>query len=321
MKSNFEFSGRKALTRVHLQVIISVSQMMGSIIGINNSRFQESISLINSYASRDGTLKASKFLSEVKDLTKRVRTVLMATQAMQSHQTDPERLAALQLSLANSYASTPELRHTWLVTIAKNHEFNNNISEAAMCHLHIAALIAEYLKLRGDGLTSFGSENFEKISRNIPKDERGLKLDSGIQDSQYNENVLLDQLKLCAIFLDRAERLECLGEVYRMIIPLLERKKDFGMLVEGYKHLAQAYQRVIEFNLNGKRLLGTFFRVVHYSQIYFDEDHAVEYVYKEPKVTSLSEISMRLKKQYEDKFGFDVVRIIMDSNQVNLLKK
>lgn len=36
-----------------LQVIISVSQLLGEIIGLNNSRFQESMALINSYASSD----------------------------------------------------------------------------------------------------------------------------------------------------------------------------------------------------------------------------------------------------------------------------
>lgn len=38
MRSNFESSGRKGLTRVHLQVIISVSQMLGNVIGLNNAR-------------------------------------------------------------------------------------------------------------------------------------------------------------------------------------------------------------------------------------------------------------------------------------------
>jgi hypothetical protein len=54
--------------------------------------------------------------------------------------------------------------------------------------------------------------------------------------------------------------------------------------------------------------------------MYFEDQHNVEYIYKEPKVTSLSEISLRLKKQFEDKFGSDVVKIIMDSNQVNIKK-
>lgn len=268
MRSNFEFSGRKGLTRVHLQVIISVSQMIGNVIGLNNARFQESLSLINSYATSDKAMKGTGFPFEVKDLTKRVRTVLMATAQMQAHQMDPERMLELQNSLANSYASTPELRHTWLITMARNHEQNGNISEAAMCSLHIAALMAEYLKLKGGGSVKWGAEVFGKISRNIPRDEKGLKLDSGGgQDSQYSEQILLDQLKDCAEYLDRAERYECLGELYRLIIPILEYRRDYTNLSQSYEHLAQAYNKVTEVNRSGKRMLGRYYRVVFFGQV------------------------------------------------------
>lgn len=66
---------------------------------------------------------------EVKDLTKRIRTVLMATVQMREHNQDPEMLVDLQHSLANSYASTPELRHTWLETMTRNHVRDGNFSE------------------------------------------------------------------------------------------------------------------------------------------------------------------------------------------------
>lgn len=45
------------------------------------------------------------------------------------------------------------------------------------CHLHIAALISEYLKLRG--CQTWGAEAFGCISSNIPRDETGLKIDAG----------------------------------------------------------------------------------------------------------------------------------------------
>ncbi|XP_070133933.1 dedicator of cytokinesis protein 9 isoform X4 [Drosophila bipectinata] len=318
MRSNFEFSGRKALTRVHLQVIISVSQMIGNVIGLNNARFQESLSIINSYANSDKAMKGTGFPMEVKDLTRRVRTVLMATAQMQAHHMDPERLLELQHSLANSYASTPELRHTWLVTMARNHEQNGNLSEAACCHLHIAALMCEYLRLKGGCSLSWSSTAFGKISRNIPLDEQGLKLDAGAQDSQYTEQMLLEQLKQCADFLDRAERFECLGELYKLILPMYERDRSFVDLAHCYEHLTQAYNKIVEVNRSGKRMLGRFYRVVFYGMMYFEEDHAIEYVYKEPKLTSLSEISERLAKQYKEKFGADVVKMIMDSSPVKV---
>ncbi|XP_068140209.1 dedicator of cytokinesis protein 9 isoform X1 [Drosophila tropicalis] len=318
MRSNFEFSGRKALTRVHLQVIISVSQMIGNVIGLNNARFQESLSIINSYANSDKAMKGTGFPLEVKDLTRRVRTVLMATAQMQAHHMDPERLLELQYSLANSYASTPELRHTWLVTMARNHEQNGNLSEAACCHLHIAALMCEYLRLRGGCSLNWSSTAFKNISRNIPLDEQGLKLDAGAQDSQYTEQMLLEQLKQCADFLDRAERFECLGELYKLILPIYERARNFIELAHCYEHLTQAYNKIVEVNRSGKRMLGRFYRVVFYGMMYFEEDHAIEFVYKEPKLTSLSEISERLAKQYKEKFGADVVKLIMDSSPVKV---
>lgn len=118
------------------QVIISVSQMLGNVIGLNNSRFQESLSLINSYASSDKVMKGTGFPVEVKDLNKRIRTVLMATAQMREHNNDPEMLVDLQHSLANSYASTPELRHTWLETMARNHARDGNFSEVSLTHTH-----------------------------------------------------------------------------------------------------------------------------------------------------------------------------------------
>ncbi|XP_045470639.1 dedicator of cytokinesis protein 9 isoform X1 [Harmonia axyridis] len=315
MRSNFEFTGRKGLTRVHLQLIISVSQMLGNIIGLNNARFQESLSLINSYASSDKAMKGTGFPGEVKDLTKRIRTVLMATVQMKDLHHDPEMLVDLQHSLANSYASTPELRHTWLDNMIKNHVRDGNFSEAACCQLHITALMAEYLKLKK--VQTWGAEAFNKISSNISKDEKGLKLDSGVQDIQYTEFILLEQLEACVEFINKAERYEIMGELYKLILPMYEKRRNYEQLKNAHSNLAQNYEKIIETNRSCKRLLGRYYRVVFFGQAFFEEDSAKEFIYKEPKVTSLSEISERLQKQFSDKFGTENVKMIQDSAPVN----
>ncbi|XP_035734604.1 dedicator of cytokinesis protein 9-like isoform X2 [Vespa mandarinia] len=319
MRSNFEFTSRKGLTRVHLQVIISVSQMLGNVIGLNNSRFQESLSLINSYASSDKVMKGTGFPVEVKDLNKRIRTVLMATAQMREHNNDPEMLVDLQHSLANSYASTPELRHTWLETMARNHARDGNYSEAACCQLHIAALMAEYLKLKK--VHRWGAEAFDNISVNISRDERSLKLDAGeicVQDIHYTEYLLLEQLELCAEMLEKAERFELLGHLYRLIVPMYEEKRNYEALANCYTHLAQACNKIVEVTKSGKRLLGRFYRIAFFGSAYFEEENGQEYIYKEPKVTSLSEISERLHHLYSEKFGSENVKMIMDSIPVNV---
>lgn len=53
----------------------------------------------------------------------------MATAQMKEHENDPEMLIDLQYSLAKSYATTPELRKTWLESMAKIHRKYENFSE------------------------------------------------------------------------------------------------------------------------------------------------------------------------------------------------
>ncbi|KAG5877389.1 hypothetical protein JTB14_028000 [Gonioctena quinquepunctata] len=89
------------------------------------------------------------------------------------------------------------------------------------------------------------------------------------------------------------------------------------MLRKSYNALADNYEKVVATNRSGRRLLGRYYRVGFYGQAYFEEENASEYVYKEPKVTSLSEISERLYEQYCDKFGQEVVKMIQDSTPVN----
>lgn len=64
----------------------------------------------------------------------------MATAQMKEHEKDPEMLVDLQYSLANSYASTPELRRTWLESMAKVHVRNGDLSEVR--HLKFLWLIS-----------------------------------------------------------------------------------------------------------------------------------------------------------------------------------
>lgn len=51
-------------------------------------------------------------------------------------------------------------------------------------------------------------------------------------------------------------------------------------------------------------------------QAYFEDENGQEYIYKEPKVTPLSEISQRLLHLYSEKFGSENVKI-MDSVPVD----
>ncbi|KAI6063334.1 Dedicator of cytokinesis protein 10 isoform A [Aix galericulata] len=258
MRKNFEFNKQKSIVRSHLQLIKAVSQLIADA-GIGGSRFQHSLAIINNFANGDKQMKNVNFPAEVKDLTKRIRTVLMATAQMKEHEKDPEMLVDLQYSLANSYASTPELRRTWLESMAKIHARNGDLSE----------------------------------------------------------NILVEQLELCVEYLWKSERYELIAEVNKPIIAVFEKQRDFKRLSDLYYDIHRSYLKVAEVVNSEKRLFGRYYRVAFYGQGFFEEEEGKEYIYKEPKLTGLSEISQRLLKLYADKFGIDNVKIIQDSNKVN----
>jgi hypothetical protein len=56
----------------------------------------------------------------------------MATAQMKEHENDKEMLIDLQYSLAKSYDSTPELRKTWLDSMAKIHSRHGDFSEVSI---------------------------------------------------------------------------------------------------------------------------------------------------------------------------------------------
>uniref|UniRef100_A0A671P5S1 Dedicator of cytokinesis protein 11-like n=1 Tax=Sinocyclocheilus anshuiensis TaxID=1608454 RepID=A0A671P5S1_9TELE len=329
MRNNFEYTKRKSFLRMHLQIIIAVSQLIADVALTGSSRFQESLSIINNFANSDKAMKTTTFPSEVKGLMMRIRTVLMATAQMREHEKDPEMLLDLQYSLARSYASTPELRRTWLDSMARAHSKNGDFSEAAMCNVHVAALVAEYLHRKSkfakwhifcclivSELFPSGLAAFKKITQNI--DEEGaMKEDMGMQDVYYTEDVLVEQLEVCVEGLWKAERFELITHIARLIIPVYEKRHEFEKLRRLYDTLQRAYAKILEVMQSGRRLLGTYFRVAFYGQGFFEEEDGKEYIYKEPKLTSLPEISHRLISLYGEKFGAENVKIIQDSNKVN----
>ncbi|KXJ08436.1 Dedicator of cytokinesis protein 7 [Exaiptasia diaphana] len=62
-------------------------------------------------------------------------------------------------------------------------------------------------------------------------------------------------------------------------------------------------------------MMGTYFRVGFYGSKFGDLD-GEEYVYKEPAITKLPEISHRLQRFYGEKFGQDNFEVIKDSDAV-----
>ncbi|XP_028405691.1 dedicator of cytokinesis protein 9-like isoform X2 [Dendronephthya gigantea] len=316
MRSNYEYSGGAGCIRVHLQVLVAVSKLIA--LGQDSSSMSRSLIALRNYVNGDKALEFTSLNIEVKDLIKKVHTVLQATSRMKEYGDNVEMLVDLQYSLAKSYSSTPELRKTWLENMAAIHEQHNNYSEAAHCHIHAAALVAEYLKRKGS--YPEGCEAFRNVSPNIVPDESVMKNDEGLVNEQrYATNNLVELLERSADLLAQAERYEVTGEIYKLVIPVYEQDRNFNALSIAYNNLSQAYSKVVAAMASRKRLLGSYFRVAFFGEE-FGLDNRKQFIYKEPKVTSLSEISSRLEKLYSAKLGSGKVKLILESAKVNVEK-
>lgn len=64
--------------------------------------------------------------------------------------------------IAKGYQTSPDLRLTWLQNMAEKHTKRKCYTEAAMCLVHAAALVAEYLSMLEDrNYLPVGSVSFQ----------------------------------------------------------------------------------------------------------------------------------------------------------------
>ena len=70
--------------------------------------------------------------------------------------------------------------------------------------------------------------------------------------------------------LERAERHELQVPLQRLLLPLLEARRDYSAMAAAFRHAAQSCARAAECaTRSGKRLLGTYYRVAFYGQVRF----------------------------------------------------
>ncbi|XP_078387616.1 dedicator of cytokinesis protein 7 isoform X1 [Cetorhinus maximus] len=322
MRQNFEIGNNFA--RVKMQVTMSLSSLVGTSQNFNEEYLRRSLKTILTYAEEDLELRETTFPEQVQDLVFNLHMILTDTVKMKEHQEDPEMLMDLMYRIAKGYQTSPDLRLTWLQNMAGKHSERTNHAEAAQCLVHSAALVAEYLNMLEDcRYLPVGCVGFQNISSNV-LEESAVSDDvlspdeEGICAGKYfTEAGLVGLLEQAAASFTMAGMYEAVNEVYKILIPIHEANRDSKKLATIHGKLQDAFNKIP--NQNSKRMFGTYFRVGFYGCKFGDLDEQ-EFVYKEPSITKLAEISYRLEEFYRDQFGEEAVEIIKDSNPVDKAK-
>ncbi|XP_035235838.1 dedicator of cytokinesis protein 8 isoform X2 [Anguilla anguilla] len=317
----YSYSSASNFSRVKMQVTMSLASLVGKSSDFHEEYLRRSLRTILAYAEEDTEMQPTQLPSQVDELLRNLNSILSDTVKMREFQEDPEMLMDLMYRIAKGYQTSPDLRLTWLQNMAEKHNTRKCYTESAMCLVHGAALVAEYLSMLEDhSYLPVGSVTFQNISSNV-LEESAVSDDilspdeDGVCSGRYfTENGLVGLLEQAAELFSNGQLFEMVNEVYKVIIPILEAHRDFRKLASTHDKLQRAFESI---NQKGhKRMFGTYFRVGFYGSKFGDLDER-EFIYKEPGITHLPEISHRLENFYSQCFGEDALEMIKDSTPVD----
>ncbi|XP_040270913.1 dedicator of cytokinesis protein 6 isoform X6 [Bufo bufo] len=324
MRQNFEIGNNFA--RVKMQVTMSLSSLVGTSQKFNEEHLRRSLKTILTYSEEDLELRDTTFPEQVQDLVFNLHMILTDTVKMKEHQEDPEMLLDLMYRIAKGYQNSPDLRLTWLQNMAAKHTERGNHAEAAHCLIHGAALVSEYLSMIEDARhLPVGCVTFQSISSNVLEesavsDDVVSPDEEGICTGKYfTEAGLVGLLEQACASLNMGSLFEAVNEVYKILIPIYEAHRDYKKLASVHGKLQEAFNKINNQITSWERMFGTYFRVGFYGSKFGDLDEQ-EFVYKEPSITKLAEISHRLEEFYTDQFGEGTVQVVKDSNPVDKTK-
>ncbi|XP_061881714.1 dedicator of cytokinesis protein 8 isoform X1 [Entelurus aequoreus] len=317
----YSYSNASNFSRVKMQVTMSLASLVGKSSDFQEEHLRCSLRTILAYAEEDAEMQNTQLPQQVDELLRNLNSILSDTVKMREFQEDPEMLMDLMYRIAKGYQTSPDLRLTWLQNMAEKHNNRKCYTESAMCLVHAAALVAEYLSMLEDHkYLPVGSVTFQSISPNV-LEESAVSDDilspdeDGVCSGRYfTESGLVGLLEQASELFSNGGLYEAVNEVYKVIIPILEAHRDFRKLASTHDKLQRAFDNII--HKGHKRMFGTYFRVGFYGAKFGDLDER-EFIYKEPSITHLPEISHRLENFYAQCFGEDILVMIKDSTPVD----
>jgi dedicator of cytokinesis protein 6/7/8 len=299
------------ITRMKVQTTNAVAKLVSQLRDDRNLR--KSLATIGLYTQshEDGSAQdKSGLVRQVDELTAKLDTILRDSLKIQQYRDDQQMMEDLIYRVAHSYTSTPDLRVTWLDNLCDEHKKVGNYAEAACATLHIAALVAEYLYLLEpdpDSGMPDGCNAFVGVTPNVTEESlediiSSLEEEGVCEGAQFSRRGLVKLLRRGIEQLRDAELFESAYQLFKILLPIFEASRDYGALQDAHEHISQLFAHVQEKNEAQSRMLGTYYRVAFYGKR-FEEQDGKEYIYKEPKITRLSEIVQRLRTIYTKRFG------------------
>ena len=331
LKLNFKCSGSFGRTRIHTITVLSklvYDAVIKADVMLNQSFSRLNEYALNSFSSllvRDLTNSTDDevvsnvhalFTRGVQELSSTLSYILKDTLRINElrQKADIETIAELYYQIAESYKNTPDLRITWLQSLAKFQEQKGKAVESAMCSVHMAALIADYLVGIGRDIDT---SLFATVSPYI-KEFSDHGEEGACMSSDFTEKGLITAISNAIQNFDNAEHFEFAAQLYKVLMPIYEAEYKTKELSICCNRLENIWSRVAD--KDEARLFGTYFRLGFYGIPFGEELNGREFVSKEPKLTHLLELKDKLSKELTKKTGC-TIEFIDSSKDVTQIDK
>ncbi|KAH3744641.1 DOCK family protein [Pelomyxa schiedti] len=254
---------------------------------------------------KDGASPLPMLNAEMAQLKTRLFGIIADSLKMRECAFDPEMTSELYYKLSVGFQDSPDLRVTWLNTLAKQHQELGNKEEYAQTKVLTAALAAAYLYKLGKFPVELSNRDITRVfpmwtqENSLPPIDM---LNSVKEDICLGSEFTLDgweQLLHDAVStLGEAKLYEQSVETYQLLLEVYRHFKDFVKQSMVYKKLHTICDQVIEDCGNTSRVMPNYYRVAFYGEAFGPELHGKEFVYKESCFVRLPEVSKRLIAQY-----------------------
>eukprot|EP00040_Diaphanoeca_grandis_P010020 m.51332 g.51332 ORF g.51332 m.51332 type:complete len:2104 (+) comp21430_c0_seq2:202-6513(+) len=305
------------LLKVNFASMSSATTMaVSSVAGESRSdrNMRASLSSIADYAQLEQAPPTPTFVSDVTSLVNRLGQVIRDTEHMQHYYDDAEMMVDLMYRVADSYSNTPQLRVIHLEKIARKHIHQENWAEAGMAICHCAAVITEHLKAELHAPLDQGCAAFANITPNLARETSPAEYK--ITNNLFSEQGIIHVLERAVECFEKAKLFELINRTYMLYFPLLEHQQKYKELAHMSAKMQESFLHITHVNEKKNRFLGSYFRVGFYGELFVQLNNK-EYIYKEPNVTRLAEISLRLQTLYTSRFGADNVVMVKDSKTID----
>jgi len=242
---------------------------------------------------------------DMTDLQARLVKVINDGIQMQKYKNDPETTAELFHSISKGFIDSPDLRLTWLGSLAKRHEANHNKEQAAQVKIIMAALVVKYMKLIRSFPMSVNEDEWAHVCPRI-KDELKVPTrdvlapvkDEICNGSLFSEAGFTKLLNEAISLLRSGANYEQCVETYQLLLQLPRATHDYAAQSLIYKELQNLCDKIVSESQASARIEPNYYRVAFFGKAFGKLD-GCHYIYKETAFVRLAEFTQRFNEMYK----------------------